>query len=648
MTTAKVAIDSLWQCSCPSWTPASLVSASRFLQRTQRPIRLQQCLRFSTSAKRRSLEPISEVRYDASPQYANKQVFNPIGRYGRTRGTKALLASNDRPLPQDLEQDETEFIYGRLRAAAVKGHARQCRYFAEYLVKERGEKPNLQIYNALIAVNVHHELGAAWRVSELLEEMRADGLQPDVGTCHAALKVLSIHLDHLLRSDILEYMGKKWYELSEDGAHDVAAGLFRDALFEQALLRLDKMGQDQMHVEPWLYDMAVFMLCEAGEVEEAYRIMRMRYDTGERNLRRSVWSFLLDKASEYRHHDATSFVWTCQVNQGYLNLSSGVCMNVLATAAQFGDAAMATEVFKHLSKRGTAYKPIHFELLIQAYLSAKPPDANRALSILTIMPMEKLEPTIAQTRALFLYLRDKPDLLRDALLMLRELHQQGRKISIAVLNLLIECYVEQKNLDEAMKVYKLIHTFAPMSQGAQKSFANVETFNLLLKGCRISNPPDAQRASFLVSELLALRVIPTSITYDRLILVFVEAATTALRNAKLSSDPAHTKQQYDLGRQMLDWSFRHFTDMQPLGWMPRFGTLEVLAVELANVGDDRCWDVLQVAEDKGNKVEGFEQKGKWARRNVEKAWERYLDEQEEAKQGLPSAEEDVIQRSSSG
>ncbi|KAF7194367.1 Protein Rf1, mitochondrial [Pseudocercospora fuligena] len=636
MTTAKVAIDPLWQCLCPSWTPASFVRASRFLQRGPRPIRQQQCLRLSTSAKRSRFQPISEVRYDASPQYVNKQVFNPLGRYGRTRGAKALLASSERQLPQDLEQDETEFIYGRLRAAAARGHAKQCRYFAEYLVKERGEKPNLQIYNALIAVNVHHEDGAAWRVSELLEEMRADGLQPDVGTCHAALKVLSIHLDHLLRSDILEYMGKKWFQLSEDGAHDVTAGLFRDALFEQALLRLDKMRQDQMHVEPWLYDMAVFMLCEAGEVEEAYRIMRMRYDTGERNLRRSVWSFLLDKASEYRHHDATSFVWTCQVNQGYLNPSSGVCMNVLATAAQVGDAAMATEVFTHLSKRGTAYKPIHFELLIQAYLSAKPPDSNRAISILTIMPMEKLEPTIAQTRALFLYLRDKPDLVKDALLMLRELHQQGRKISIAVLNLLIECYVEQKNLDEAMKVYKLIHTFAPMSQGAQKSFANIETFNLLLKGCRTSNPPDAQRASFLVSELLALRVIPTSITYDRLILVFVEAARTALRKSKeLSEDPAQSKQQHDLGRQMLDWSFRHFTDMQPLGWMPRFGTLEVLAIELASAGDDRCWDVLQVAEDEGNKVEGFEQKGKWARRNVEQAWEKFLDE----KQQQPEEEE---------
>ncbi|EME85807.1 uncharacterized protein MYCFIDRAFT_150859 [Pseudocercospora fijiensis CIRAD86] len=626
MTAVKVAIDPLWQCLCPSWTPASLVSAARFLQRTQRPIRQRQFLRFSTST--RQSEAIAEVRYDASAQYLGKHIFDHLGTHKRARGFRKRY----RPVPPELEQDETDFIYGRLRAAAAQGHAKQCRYIAEYLVKERGEKPNVQIYNALIAANVHHEDGAAWRVSELLEEMRADGLQPDVGTCHAVLKVLSIHLDHLLRSDILEYMGKKWYQLSEDGAHDVVAGLFREALFEQGLLRLDKMRQDELHVEPWLYDMAVFMLCEAGEVEEAYRIMRMRYDTGERNLRRNVWSFLLDKASEYRHHDATSFVWTSQVNTEYLNPSSGVCLNVLATAAQVGDAAMGTEVFAHLSKRGTAYKPIHFELLIQAYLSAKPPDTNRAMSILTIMPMEKLEPTVAQTRALFLYLRDKPDLVKDALLTLRELHQQGRKISIAILNLLIECYVEQKNLDEAMKVYKLIHTFAPMAQGAQKSFANVETFNLLLKGCRVSTPADAQRASFLVSELLALRVIPTSITYDRLILVFMEAGRTALRKAKESSDPTYTKQQYDIGHQMLEWAFRHFTDMQPLGWMPRFGTLEDLAVALANAGDDRCWDVLQVAEDERNKVEGFEQRAKWARRNVEQAWEKYLNEKEEAKQ----------------
>ncbi|KAK4504982.1 hypothetical protein PRZ48_002945 [Zasmidium cellare] len=522
-----------------------------------------------------------------------------------------------------FDQESVPFLYGRLHTSAVYGQTRLCRSIAEHLVKERKEKPSTQLYNALILSNTHNTFGAAWRAAEYLEEMQAEGLMLDISTCHAVLKVLSVHVDHLLRTDILNYMQQRWFQLSDEGAHDVAAGLLREGLFEQALQKLDQM-RGSMMVDSWLWDMAIYMLCDAGEIDEVYRIMRMRYDSNEQTLNRTQWSYLLDKASEYRHHDATLLVWNSQVSQSYLNPSSGVCLNVLATAAQVGDAVLATEVFSHLSKRGTAFQPIHYELLIQTYLSTDPPDLERAISILTIMPMEKLEPTVIETRPIFLYLRDKPDLVKQALATLRSLHEQDRKIPIAVLNLLIECHVEQRNLAEAMKLYKLIHTFAPISQGAQKSFANIDTFNLLLKGCRTASPPDDQQASFLVSELLALRIVPTSLTYDRLILVFTEAAKFVLRQVRASAHlPESSESERARGLEMLDWAYRHLADMQPLGWIPRFGTLEMLAVALAKARDERCWEVLQVAEDQGEQIEGFANKGMWLKRNVEEAWREH-------------------------
>lgn len=524
----------------------------------------------------------------------------------------------------NLVNEPTSFLYGRLRAFAVDGKTTRCRQLAEYLVKERRERPSTQIYNAMILSNTSHDQGSAWRVSMLLDEMNEGGLQPDSGTCHAVLRVLAVHVDHLLRTDILDYMQKRWYQLSEEGQHDVVVGLLREGLFEQALQRLDNM-RSNVRVDAWLWDMAVYVLCDAGEVEEAYRIMRVRHDSSEMNLSKSLWSHLLDKGSEARHHDATALVWNSQVNQGYITASSGVCLHVLATAAQAGDAVMATEVFAQLSERGTAFRPIHYELLISTYLSASPPDLSRAISILTIMPLEKTEPSIAETRPLFLYLRDKPALVKEAFATLRELHAQDRKIPIAALNLLIECYVEQRNLPEAMKIYKLIHTFVPISQGAQKSFANIETFNLLLKGCRTAEPPDEQQASFLVSELLALRVVPTALTYDRLILVFVSAGKAALQKAASIQDTAAAETERSKGKELLDWAFRHLADMQPLGWMPRFGTLEQLAMNLARASDERCWDVFQTSEDHGKDIEGFAEKGRYMRKNVEEAWNAAMD-----------------------
>ncbi|KAF2168098.1 hypothetical protein M409DRAFT_53416 [Zasmidium cellare ATCC 36951] len=524
MQSSKAAIDPLWQCLCPSWSPATLARASRFLTRptvTTRPC-LQ--IRKPLSRNRYYNRPTTQAPINAADKHDVAKYIPPARSKKRQLNELANTTIEEPTI--HFDQETVPFLYGRLHTSAVYGQTKLCRSIAEYLVKERKEKPSAQLYNALILSNTHNTFGAAWRAAEYLEEMQAEGLMPDVSTCHAVLKVLSIHVDHLLRTDILNYMQQRWFQLSDEGAHDVAVGLLREGLFEQALQRLDEM-RGTMNVDSWLWDMAVYMLCDAGEIDEAYRIMRTRYDSNEQTVSRTLWSYFLDKASDCRHYDATTLVWSSHVNQGYLNPSSGVCLNVLATAARVGDAVLATEVFAHLSKRGTAFQPIHYELLIQTYLSTDPPDLERAISILTIMPMEKLEPTVTETRPLFLYLRDKPELAKSALATLRSLHEQDRKMPIAVLNLLIECHVEQRNLAEAMKLYKLIHTFAPISQGAQKSFANIDTFNLLLKGCRVANPPDDQQASFLVSELLALRIVPTSLTYDRLILVFTEAAKHA-------------------------------------------------------------------------------------------------------------------------
>ncbi|KAK3698942.1 hypothetical protein LTR37_016729 [Vermiconidia calcicola] len=622
MNAGRLTIDLLWQCLCPSWTWIPTKHTARALVQGRRPaiprLNAPRVARGKSDAEIRRYQNMS--RNDGGMQ----AVLSPFGKSVAPQPSpvkpRRTIESRDAATSIDYSQEPTQYLYNHLRGAAIDGKVTLCRYIAEMLVKERKEKPSLPLYNTLILSNIGYEQGAAWRVAELLDDLEKDGLQPDIGTCHAALKVLSVHVDHLLRNDILHYMSRRWYQLSEDGAHDVAAGLLREGLFEQGVERLDVMRREGMRIQGWLLDMAVYILCEASEISEAYRIMRHRVDTGELNLSRGLWLFFLDKASDARHHAATTLAWNAQVNQNFINPSSGICLNVLATASQAADAVMATDVFTNLSRRGTTFKPIHYELLINTYLSQDEPDIQRALSILTIMALEKLEPTPAETRSLYMYMRDIPGLLPQALSVLHELHEQGRRIPIAALNLLIECYVDQSNLADALKLYKQIHTFVPISEGAKKTFANIETFNLLLKGCRRVDPPDEHQASFLVSELLALRIKPTALTYDRLILLFVQAGLSSIQRATDAEDSASRTKLQARGTELLDWSFRHFADMRPLGWLPRFGTLEKLSVALAEVGDAHSWDVLQVAEDNADSIDGWVMKGGAVRRSVEKAW----------------------------
>jgi hypothetical protein len=477
------------------------------------------------------------------------------------------------------------------------------------------------MYNALILSNIEAEFGAAWRVIDYLGEMKDMGISPDVNTCHAVLKVTSVHLDHLLRSDFLEYMRSKWMPLSADGAHDVAAGLFREAQFEKGLERIALMRGEGMNIQGWLLDLGTLIMCDAGEIGEAYKLARSREDSLQNPVNKSVWYALLDHGSQARHHASAAWIWATQVSPGYINPASGICLNVLATASKAGDATLGTDVFAHLSKQGTPFSKVHFELLATTYLGASPPDLRRALHVLTIMSRETFEPTSSETRSLYFYLKDKPALLKEAMQILKSLHHEGRSIPIAVFNLIIECYVAQKDLDSAMKTYKLIHTFTPIGEGVQKCAANIETFNLLLKACRTASPPDAKQAVFIVSELLSLRIRPSALTFDRLILVLIESALHLRKHGDLPIANSEGKEgDGEQSSQLLDWSYRHFMDMKAQAWVPRYGTIEKLAVELANAGDERCWDVVQYAEDSINQIGGMRKKALLLRSSVEAAW----------------------------
>lgn len=626
MQSTRLAFDPLWQCLCPSWATATFHTTAR---RLPRPRPSPQCLktprRRAYTAKAYWEERPPNVRRLEAASRQHDLVFNPqdddpARAYRQRRPAWHSEEERARRREPDPATRTTKSLYNDLRIYAMEGKHDKAVQLVQYLVRERREEPNTELYHSLILANVSFNEGAAWRVHDLLEEMQKEGLQPDVGICHAVLKVLAVHPDHLLRTDVLEFMRSQWISVSEDGMHDIAAGLLKEGLFEQALETLDQIRQQGSKVEAWLLDLYVYTLGEAGEIESAYSILRSRHLSGELNISKTLWHTLLDVASSMNNMGATRFVWKTQVTPGYLNPNSGTSLTVLQTASRAGDAALATDVFAHLAKRGETFTALHYQLLLSAYLSNSPPDLKRAFSVLTIMASENLAPAQETTRHLFTLLRRSPHRTSLALQHLRTLHAENRLIPIAALNLVIEAYVAQKNLKAAMDVYKLIHTFAPITEGPKPTFANIDTFNLLLRGCRTASPPDAEQASFLVSELLALRVKPTALTYDRLILVFVAAGEHYLRLSQNEPDTAKAEAK---GKQLIDYAYRHFSDMQPLGWMPRFGTVEDLSRTLASVGDERCWDVLQAAEDAGEEViEGWKDKGRWARKNTEEAWGR--------------------------
>lgn len=102
---------------------------------------------------------------------------------------------------------------------------------------------------------------------------------------------------------MVEYMRERWFGISSDGLHDVTAAMLREGQYELALDRIDAMVQDGVPVQSWLYDMAIYMLGEVGEIDEAFRLISSR--TNEPNISPDLWYHLLDAASSAYHVPST-------------------------------------------------------------------------------------------------------------------------------------------------------------------------------------------------------------------------------------------------------------------------------------------------------------------------------------------------------
>lgn len=513
----------------------------------------------------------------------------PVHSSGRRRRGREEL---------DFQRETLSSLYDLLRTSASRGNTREVQELVTQLVKKRFEKPNLRLYGSLILTNVNPQEGSVFKVRAVLDEMQDEGLVPDSGICHDVLKVLSVHTDYLLRADILEFMKQRWMVVNETGQHSVVAGFLRDGQLELACEWLSRMRKDNIKIEPWLLDMAVYLLVDGGEFEEARHAMRDRLDNGELDISKDVWHHLLDNASAVYNHKATVLAWNSQVNLGYINPSSGLCANVLATAARAGDVSLATDVFRILGQRATLFTIAHYEQLVDTYLKADPPDLRAALSVLTIMAGANLEPTTTSTRQLYAFL-DKWMLSEDkALEILTTLQEQGRRVPLAALNVLLEVMCKYKRFEKAMTLYKSMHNFEPPEEPSKprRPMANIETFNILFKGARWAKSNPVEQAMFLASEQLALGIKPNVLTYDRVILLCIND-------------------------DKLDHAMRYLDECEALEWLPRHGTLGALAIKLAEKGDERCWDTLQKARDSPDESGLFDHMS--FRRRVERALLRH-------------------------
>ncbi len=182
MPSTTIVIDGLWRCLCP---PSSTTPFSGFFSILRPAPRTPgQCLKAplrGNHARNFSKKPPAAARSPAWKLYGSGQ---------QQLAEKTVTFSGTQQRDQErMRKVDIGTAYQTLRHAALGGNYAQTGACANILVKERGEKPNLRLYDALLLANADHDYGSASEVTRLLEELASEGLTPDSGTYHAALRV---------------------------------------------------------------------------------------------------------------------------------------------------------------------------------------------------------------------------------------------------------------------------------------------------------------------------------------------------------------------------------------------------------------------------------------------------------------------------
>ncbi|KAK3390894.1 hypothetical protein B0H63DRAFT_125371 [Podospora didyma] len=515
MPPSRVVVDGLWRCLCPSFDAIALTRSAESPLNSARRIGRDNTRRRTVprwpcqATQARPIHTQTESACAAvKEQLAGLPVPAPVP--AAVVSTLDLIQAQGRYAA--LATATTPVIYETLRELRHRqGQRAKIRHFVQYLIDDRGERPNIFLYEALVTAN-WDITGSADELAFILREMANAEMEPSKSIYHSALRLLAVHPDYMLRNKILGDMKKKKMYLKPNGMISVALGLLRDGQYEMALDYLDwTLKVAAADIPHWVFDTFIFTLGKLGFVEEAVEVLQKRppmapgSGSGPGSSSLGVWYFLLDECSRALRHTGTKYIWDKMVEPGILNPSDGIAVNVLNTAARNADADLANRAIQHLSARRVKLGLHHFEPLVDCY--AQSVDLENALQVLCIMSSAGTQPDSASTRSIFALLKQSPRLAENATDLLSNL-RKTHEIPIAALNVLLEALCEHGPIEAALGLYREARHLCPLGP-------NYKTFQLLM-----AKSENAEVASFLVSEMEFLSIRPQRDMYDHLVRSF--------------------------------------------------------------------------------------------------------------------------------
>ncbi|KAK2771080.1 pentatricopeptide repeat protein [Colletotrichum kahawae] len=494
MSGSRIVFDGLWRCLCPSvdaYAAATLLSSPAIVRPspatrprlpstlTTRPRAVRtQCRRYGGGVVHHAASTQKELEDARSRLVPVKD--EPPARQRQRDPSQPDPMEALRAAPEAAVYEALEVLRGQPKSFE------KVATIITHLVTDRNAELSPALYEHLVVAMADVQ-GSAAMLAQLFAEMRELHLAPSPAIHHAALAALAVHPDYIVRNEVLAAMKQSWTEVNPEGDGHLALGLLRDGQFELALDRLESMIDNHVPVQPWVYDIFIFMFAQRGFVEEAVRLAHSKAHSaaGAPESPLSMWHMLLDVCSQAYHYEGTRYIWGRLYEADRYNLPEGVLLNIINTAARHHDFELVTNANKLIAQRGGKLQAHHYEPLIDCYGGVG--DLEGALRVMCIMFNAISVAPYASARSIYEWIKKSPESLDSALEALAALKKEY-KIPIAALNVLVEVAVETHGYAKALEIYKNapIYTEAP---------PNHVTVRYLLQACE-----DAEARRVLVAE----------------------------------------------------------------------------------------------------------------------------------------------------
>jgi hypothetical protein len=113
--------------------------------------------------------------------------------YSANEALGASESISETPPPENWGALSIVELHDTLRTVRDEsGSYQKTIHLVQYLIKNRGERPNVRHFDALIRANADAERGSAEEVEGLLKEMDKQGIIGDSGLYHSVLMVRSL------------------------------------------------------------------------------------------------------------------------------------------------------------------------------------------------------------------------------------------------------------------------------------------------------------------------------------------------------------------------------------------------------------------------------------------------------------------------